>query len=146
MRSNNVKGRKEGKMGGCVLQRINGWMKWVYKKGGRGWWRNDEAGREMGCTSLKPPCCCWREISLFYFHPCLFAVLLLPLSPWLLYFCILPQCLYCLCTVGALPLLSLLLSSLPLTVSPSCSPSPAINYLSYEVPYLSYIALVDLPS
>lgn len=84
----------------------------------------------------------------FYFQPCLFAFLLLSLI-WFLYsslvFVLLVRC-------GAFLLLCLFLSSLPLTVSRSCSLclsvalSDGINYLSYEAPYLSLVASVDLLS
>lgn len=87
----------------------------------------------------------------------LFSTLPLCLPPalclfWFLCFYILPLCLCCLCTVV---LSSFCVSSFHLslfTASRSCSLclsvalSDGINYLSYEAPYLSLVASVDLLS
>lgn len=87
----------------------------------------------------------------FYFQPCLLpssCSLSLLVSVFLyssLVFVLLVRC-------GAFLLLCLFLSSLPLTASRSCSLclsvalSDGINYLSYEAPYLSLVASVDLLS
>lgn len=114
-------------------------------KGGRQGWRKDEARGATGSASLKPPCCCcWREISRFYFHPRLFAISLLspgfPIS----------ICLPCVCVACALWCFPSFVF-FPF-ISPSYhfsllfSLSGSINYLSYVVPYLPHIAPVDLLS
>lgn len=112
-------------------------------KGGRHGWRKDDARRATCIASLKPPCChcCWREISLFYFHPCLFASFLLsPISISLPCVCV--ACpLWCFPSFVFFPFISPSYSfSLLLSLSSS------INYLFYVVPYLPHVAPVDLLS
>lgn len=121
---------------------MGGWSECIQcKKGGRGGWTN-EASREMGDASLLllllegdfsifnlaslPSCSLFLSVSLFLYPSLTFVLLVL---------------------CGAFLLLSLFLSSLPLTASPLFfSLSSCINYLSYEFPYLPDIAPVDLLS
>lgn len=134
---------KEGRKDGWMRVAENKWMDEVNVCVGREGRRKDEASRET------PPCCCccWREISLFYFQPCLFAFLLLFFSLLVSLF-LYPSLVFVLLVLsGAFPLLSLFLSSLLSYHFPLLFPlSSCINYLSYEVPYLSYLAPVDLLS
>lgn len=134
-------GRKEGRMGGRVLQRINLSMQWVYVRRRRQGQRKD---REMGSTSLKPPLLQGDFYCLFSTLPpscllsfSLLASLFLYSSPCV---CV-AYTLWCFPSFVSLPFISP-----PYRFSFLLSHSSFINYLSYEVPYLSFVAPVDLLS
>lgn len=125
---------------------MGGWSESVQRqKGSREWWTM-EASRETGDASSEPPYrCCWREIFLFSTLPLAF---LPSFSLLVSLFFVFHSLIHFACALHGLPSFVSFLFISPTYCFPPLFPSLSsfINNLSYEFPYLPYIASVDLLS